>query len=54
VHDLRHGPVLAPDAHPLEALTQQANHGGLWRMGYLPRSALPLAALIGLGERAWH
>jgi len=54
VHDLRHGPALAADAHPLEALTHQANHGGLWRLGYLPRSALPLAALFGLGERAWR
>jgi hypothetical protein len=46
VHDLR---TAAPSfAHPLEALTHQANHGGLWRVGYLPRSALPLAALMGL------
>jgi hypothetical protein len=46
VHDLR---TAAPRfAHPLEALTHQANHGGLWRVGYLPRSALPLAALMGL------
>jgi hypothetical protein len=46
VHDLRHAP---PEfAHPLDALTHQANHGGLWRTGYLPRSAMPLAALMGL------
>ncbi|HET9823204.1 MAG TPA: hypothetical protein VFQ16_15390 [Burkholderiaceae bacterium] len=50
VHDLRHGPVLGPGAHPLEVLTVQAHHGGLWRMGYLPRSALPLAALLGLAS----
>lgn len=35
-------------AHPLEALTHQANRGGLWRVGYLPHPALPLAALLGL------
>jgi hypothetical protein len=46
VHDLR---TASPTfAHPLQALTHQANHGGLWRVGYLPRSALPLAALMGL------
>jgi hypothetical protein len=46
VHDLRHTPPAF--AHPLDALTHQANHGGLWRTGYLPRSAMPLAALMGL------
>ncbi len=46
VHDLR---TATPSfAHPLEALTHRANHGGLWRVGYLPRSALPLAAVMGL------
>jgi hypothetical protein len=46
VHDLRtETPAFA---HPLEALTHQANHGGLWRQGYLPRSAMPIAALMGL------
>lgn len=49
VHDLRH-PAPAFD-HPLDALTHQANHGGLWRAGYLPRSAMPLAALLGLTDR---
>lgn len=49
VHDLRHAPPAFD--HPLDALTHQAHHGGLWRMGYLPRSALPLAALLGLGGR---
>jgi len=49
VHDLRH-PAPAFN-HPLDALTHQANHGGLWRAGYLPRSAMPLAALLGLTDR---
>ena len=52
VHDLRHEPPAFD--HPLDALTHQANHGGLWRMGYLPRSALPLAALYGLSKRMWR
>ncbi|MEN9545245.1 MAG: hypothetical protein RLZZ598_2078, partial [Pseudomonadota bacterium] len=25
-----------------------ANHGGLWRVGYLPRSVLSLAAVRGM------
>ncbi|NTU84270.1 MAG: hypothetical protein HGA45_33720 [Chloroflexales bacterium] len=54
VHDLRCGSCAAeptyPLAHPLELLMDGANHGGLWRLGYLPRSALPLAALIGYGR----
>jgi len=55
VHDLRAGPGAgAPPAHPLDALTRQAHHGGLWRVGYLPRSALPLAALAGMAGRAWR
>jgi hypothetical protein len=55
VHDLRVGPGAgAALAHPLDALTQQAHHGGLWRMGYLPRSAMPLAALAGVAQRAWR
>jgi hypothetical protein len=29
----------------------EANHGGLWRVPYLPRSALPIAALLGLVRR---
>jgi hypothetical protein len=47
VHDLRHAEPAAP-THPLLHLATNANHGGLWRTGYLPRSALPLAALRGL------
>lgn len=33
--------------HPLELLIEGANHSGLWRARYLPRTALPLAALVG-------
>jgi hypothetical protein len=55
VHDLRcNGCVADPTArldHPLELLMAGANHGGLWRTGYLPRSALPLAALAGLFKK---
>ncbi|GIV88138.1 MAG: hypothetical protein KatS3mg055_0656 [Chloroflexus sp.] len=51
VHDLRCRNCFAdPDVaidHPLELLCAQANHGGLWRNGFLPRTALPLAALGG-------
>ncbi|WP_322511600.1 hypothetical protein [Chloroflexus sp.] len=51
VHDLRcHNCAANPDFpldHPLELLTANANHGGLWRNGFLPRTALPLAAAIG-------
>jgi hypothetical protein len=55
VHDLRNpqsaaNPAVAL-AHPLELLMRGANHGGLWRVPYLPRSVLPLAALVGLMAR---
>jgi hypothetical protein len=52
VHDLRHPQAAAnPDvalAHPLQLLAEAACHGGLWRMPYAARSALPVAALLGL------
>jgi hypothetical protein len=52
VHDLRHGaPGLAAGEHPLAPLAASANHGGLWRAPYLPRSVLPLAALLGMVKR---
>ena len=52
VHDLRHpaaigNPGIALD-HPLQLVTDAAFHGGLWRMPFAPRSALPAAALIGM------
>lgn len=46
VHDLR-VEAPAPD-HPDDLLVQQAAHGGLWRVGYSPRSVLGLAAVRGL------
>jgi hypothetical protein len=55
VHDLRNPQGTArptvPLAHPLQLLVQGANHGGLWRVPYLPRSVLPFAALLGLMKR---
>jgi hypothetical protein len=52
VHDLRHPQAAAnPNvelAHPLQLLADAACHGGLWRMPYAARSALPMAGLIGL------
>ncbi len=52
VHDLRHPQAAANPgvelAHPLQLLADAACHGGLWRMPYAARSALPMAALLGL------
>ncbi|MCE4539037.1 hypothetical protein LXT12_17440 [Pelomonas sp. P7] len=50
VHQLRTAP--RDFAHPLQALVHTANHGGLWRLPYLPRSVLPMAALLGFLRRA--
>lgn len=51
VHDLRCTDAAANPAqplnHPFELFMDQACHGGLWRSGYLPRSALPFAAALG-------
>jgi hypothetical protein len=48
VHDLNTGggPV---HAHPWQEEAYAAAHGGLWRSPYAPRSALGLAAVLGLG-----
>jgi hypothetical protein len=55
VYDLRSGESLANPALPLqdpsELVMQGANHGGMWRMPFSARSALPLAALFGLLHR---
>lgn len=54
VHDLRNpqapaNPQVALD-HPLDLFIQGANHGGLWRVAYAPRSVLGIAALLGMFE----
>ena len=46
VHDLR-APA-PPGDHPWQEEADGAAHGGLWRTAYSPRTALGLAALIGL------
>jgi hypothetical protein len=33
--------------HPLQLISQNANHGGLWSVAYLARTALPFAAIYG-------
>lgn len=51
IHDLRNPQSVAnPEVllnHPLELMMHGANHGGLWRVAYLARTALPFAALYG-------
>ncbi|WP_369131966.1 hypothetical protein [Modestobacter sp. I12A-02662] len=48
VHDLHTGGGPA-HAHPWQDEAHAAAHGGLWRTPYAPRSALGLAAVLGLG-----
>jgi hypothetical protein len=48
VNDLRAGRPLQP--HPWQDEALHAAHGGLWRTPYAPRSALGLAALLGLAR----
>ena len=47
VHDLHNPPP--PRDHVWQEEAEQAAHGGLWRCPYAPRSALGIAALLGLG-----
>ncbi|OTG83790.1 hypothetical protein [Acinetobacter sp. ANC 4648] len=51
VHDLQNPVSVAnpntPMQHPLELMMEGANHGGLWRVPYLARTALPFAAIYG-------
>ncbi|WP_353143325.1 hypothetical protein [Acinetobacter pragensis] len=51
IYDLRSPTSVAnPEvklAHPLELMMKGANHGGLWRVAYLARTALPFAAVYG-------
>ena len=55
VHDLRSESSYArPDAdlaHPDDAWSRQAAHGGLWRSAYAPRSVLGIAAALGAVTR---
>lgn len=54
VHDLRNPAAAAspqtPLANPMDLFAQAANHGGLWRAAYSPRSVLGIAALLGMFE----
>jgi hypothetical protein len=51
VHDLRTtSGAAAPEAvlaHPLQLISDGALHSGLWTLPFSPRSALPVAALLG-------
>lgn len=52
VHDLRSPSSDAnpsiPLENPMDLFAQAANHGGLWRAAYAPRSVLGIAALLGM------
>jgi hypothetical protein len=48
VHDLHTGGGPTHE-HPWQDEAYAAVHGGLWRTAYAPRSALGLAALLGVG-----
>ncbi len=54
VHDLRNlNSVAQPTTklkHPLELMMSGAHHGGLWRVAYLARTALPFAAVYGMAK----
>ena len=54
IHDLRNPESIAnPERemnHPLELMMEGANHGGLWRVAYLARTALPFAAVYGFAK----
>lgn len=56
VHDVRNPKAVAhPDTpldHPCDLFASGAAHGGLWRMRYAPRSALPLAVVLGYPRNA--
>ena len=52
VHDLRNPDAVGQPGNtpvqPLDLLTAQAVHGGLWRAAYSPRSVLGIAAVLGV------
>ena len=54
VHDLRNPAAAANPAtalsNPMDLFVQGANHGGLWRAAYSPRSVLGFAAVLGMFE----
>ncbi len=54
VHDLRNPAAAANPAtelaNPMDLFAGAANHGGLWRVAYSPRSVLGVAALLGMFE----
>jgi hypothetical protein len=56
VHDLRNPASVAnpatPLAHPAQLFWDGANHGGLWRTPYAPRSVLGLAVVLGMVQRS--
>lgn len=58
IHDLRNDSSVAnPETvldHPLELMMEGANHGGLWRVAYLARTALPLLPSMALQPRNFH
>lgn len=51
VHELRHGKAASKAVntldHPYELFMDNAIHGGLWSVPYLPRTVLPFAAAAG-------
>ena len=51
IHDLRNPQAVSSPTtsleHPLQLIMEGANHGGLWRVAYLARTALPFAAIYG-------
>lgn len=54
VHDLRNPLAAAnpsmPLNNPMDLFVVGANHGGLWRAAYAPRSVLGIAAVLGMFE----
>lgn len=54
VHDLRNPLAAAnpstPLNNPMDLFVVGANHGGLWRSAYAPRSVLGIAAVLGMFE----
>ena len=56
VRDLRDGTSLTDPANavanPMDLFADGANHGGLWRVAYDPRSVLGVAAVLGMIVRS--